>query len=108
LYGVLSYAVARRRPELGVRLALGAAPADLRRMVLRDGFEVVGAGTIAGMAAAFWANRLIQALLFDVGIFDPLTCAIVIVLLAGATLIACVVPAVRASRVDPIQALRSE
>ena len=108
LYGVLSYAVARRRPELGVRLALGAAPSDLRRIVLREGLEVVGPGTVAGLAAAFWANRLIQALLFDVGVFDPLTCVAVIALLAVSTFAACSVPAIRASRVNPIEALRAE
>jgi len=108
LYGVLSYAVARRTAELGVRVALGARPADLRGIVMKDAFQVITAGILAGLAAAYWANRLIQSLVFDVGLFDPLTCLAVIALLATSALTACALPALRASRIDPIRALRTE
>ena len=108
LYGVLAYAVARRTPELGLRVALGARPADLRQIVLRDAFYVTVGGVVAGLAGAYWANRLVRSLVFDVGLFDPITCVAVIVLLAVSAFAACSVPAIRASRVDPIEALRAE
>ena len=108
LYGVLSYTVAWRTSELGVRMALGARPADLRDLVLRDAFRMIAVGTLAGLGTAFWANRLIQTLLFDVSPFDAATCAIVIVALAGCALLACSLPAMRASHIDPIRALRAD
>jgi predicted permease len=108
LYGVLSYAVTRRMQELGVRVALGARPADLARIVLQDAFTVIVTGTIIGLGVAFWANRLIQSLLFQVGTFDPITGIAVVALLAGSALAACSLPAMRAARLDPSQALRAE
>ena len=108
LYGVLAYAVARRTPELGLRVALGARPSDIRRIVLRDALHVTVGGILAGLAAAYWANRLVQSLVFAVGLFDPITCIASVTLLAVSAFAACSVPAIRASRVDPIGALRSE
>jgi len=108
LYGVLAYAVARRTPELGLRVALGARPSDLRQIVLRDALYVTVGGVVAGLAGAYWANRLVRSLVFDVGLFDPITCVAVIALLGVSAFAACSVPAIRASRVDPIEALRSE
>jgi predicted permease len=108
LYGVLSYTVVRRLPELGVRAALGATPAGLRNLVLRDAVQIVAWGTFVGLGVAWWANRLIRSQLFDVGVFDPLACAIVIAVLGTSAIAACLLPAARASRIDPLHALRQE
>jgi ABC-type antimicrobial peptide transport system permease subunit len=108
IYGVLSYAVARRTREMGLRAALGAEPSDLRRLVVRDGMRVVLSGVLAGGAAALMATRLIQSLLFDVAASDPMTHAAVALSLAVAGFCACALPAWRASRVDPASALRTE
>jgi predicted permease len=108
LYGVLSYAVARRTAELGVRVALGAKPSDIRDVVLRDALQVIAAGMIAGLATAYWVNQLITSLVFEIGVFDPLTCGAAMVLLIVCAFVACALPAVRAARIDPIRALRAE
>jgi ABC-type antimicrobial peptide transport system permease subunit len=108
LYGVLSYTVGRRMQEFGVRLALGARPRDLTRMLMRDALKIVCAGTCVGIAIAFWANRLLQALLFEVNPADPVSSISVAVLLVAVALAACYVPALRASRIDPAGVLRSE
>jgi predicted permease len=108
LYGVLSFAVAGRTPEFGVRVALGATPANLRDIVLRDAIPVIAGGTVIGVAGAYWVNQLIKSLLFEVGVLDPFTGVVVAGLLIGSALAACSLPARRASRVDPIQALRAE
>jgi predicted permease len=108
VYGVLSYAVARRTREMGLRAALGAEASDLRRLVVRDGMRVVLSGVLAGVAAALMATRLIQSLLFDVAASDPVTHAAVAAGLAVAGFCACALPAWRASRVDPASALRTE
>jgi ABC-type antimicrobial peptide transport system permease subunit len=94
--------------EFGVRLALGARPRDLTRMLMRDALKIVCAGTCAGIAIAFWANRLLQALLFEVNPADPVSSISVAVLLVAVALAACYVPALRASRIDPAGVLRSE
>ncbi len=108
IFGVVAYSVERRRQELAIRLALGAELSDLRGMVLLQGMAPVLAGLCSGVVLAIWAGRLIESLLFGVGSFDPLTTAVVasVVVLIG--LAACYIPARRATRIDPVVALRQE
>ncbi len=108
LYGVLSYSVARRTQELGVRLALGARPSDLTRAVLRDALGVAVAGTGAGLVVALWASGLLRGLLFQVTTMDPGVALASAAVLLAATLTASYIPARRAGRVNPIAALRTE
>jgi putative ABC transport system permease protein len=108
LYGVVSYLVARRTREFGVRLALGASPADLRRLVLGRGLLLIGAGTLLGLAGALALFRLLNALLFGVSPFDPATYAAVAAGLVAVSVLALLVPAQRAARTAPVVALRDE
>ena len=108
LYGVMSFAIARRTHELGVRLAVGATPADLIRLIVGGGLRVMVAGTALGAAVAVAAARFIEVLLFGTSAVDPLTYAAAIAALVATTLIACYVPARRAARLDPVAALRCE
>jgi predicted permease len=108
IYGVLSYAVAQRNREFGVRMALGATAADVRGMVLRESGLSVLVGAGLGLAGAFAITRVMSGLLFGVSATDPTTLGGVIVVLALAALAASWVPAVRATRVDPMQAMRPE
>jgi predicted permease len=108
LYGVLSYAVARRTQEIGVRMALGARSTEVASLVLRDALGVVMAGVAAGVVAALGAGRLLRTLLFDVSVTDPATVVLALAVLAVVTLAAAYMPARRAARVDPMTALRSE
>jgi predicted permease len=108
VYGVLSYAVAQRRREIGIRLALGAQRSEVMRMFLRHGLALAGIGILAGMAAATLVTRAMTAILFGVGPLDPITYAAVPVILAFAILIATLMPASRAAAVDPALTLRIE
>jgi predicted permease len=108
LYGVLSYSVARRTQEFGVRLALGARPFDLTRDVLGDASRVVVAGAAIGLLAALWVSGLLDALLFEVSAFDPIVAMASAALLTAAALAASYVPARRAARVNPIAALKTD
>jgi len=108
LYGVLSYTVARRTQEIGVRMALGARPGDLTRMVIGDGSRVVLAGVAMGIAAAIGVGRLITTLLAGVSASDPIMLVGVGVALVSVSLAASYLPARRAARVNPIVALRTE
>ncbi|HEX7779604.1 MAG TPA: ABC transporter permease [Vicinamibacterales bacterium] len=108
LYGVLSYGVAQRTREIGVRVALGARRGEVAALVARDAVGVVGAGLLAGVIASFAAGRMLQTLLFEVSLADPATLALVLATLAVVTLVAVLVPARRAALVDPVVALRSE
>jgi putative ABC transport system permease protein len=108
VYGVMSYAVARRTQEVGIRMALGARRGQVLGMVLREGMRTIVVALIVGLAIAVAATRLLSSQLFGVSAVDPLTFAAVPVLLAVVALAACYLPARRASRVDPIVALRAD
>ena len=108
VYGVISYAASQRTHEIGIRLALGAQPAQILKMVFGQGLLIVGMGVLAGILAAGALGRLVGNLLFAVAPFDPLTYASASVLLAATELLACYIPARRATRVDPMVALRYE
>ena len=108
LYGVVSFSVGQRTPEIGVRMALGARPADILRMILGGTSRLVALGLAAGAALALGLTRFIEALLYDVNARDPLTYAVVAIVLALVALCAAWLPARRAARVDPITALRAE
>ena len=108
IYGVVSYTVAQRTNEIGIRVALGAHTADVYGMVLRQGLTPVVLGLVAGVAGALALGRLLTSLLFEVSPADPLTISAVIVALAAVAAFACTVPALRATRVDPMSALRYE
>ncbi|HYM25476.1 MAG TPA: ABC transporter permease, partial [Vicinamibacterales bacterium] len=108
IYGVLAYSVAQRMRELGIRLALGAQPASVFRMVVREGMRPVAAGGLIGLAAAFASGTLIKALLFGVAPIDPATYVGAVASLTITAAVACAVPAIRATRVDPLVALRDE
>lgn len=107
LFGLLSRTVHERRREIGVRIAVGARPADVLKIVVAEGGGLVLAGLVVGVPAAVVAARVIRSLLFGVQPFDPYSFALASVVLAGATLAAMILPAVRASRVDPVVTLRA-
>src|ERR1700733_10878366 len=106
IYGVLAYTVARQTREIGIRMALGANPGKVLRLVLGRGLRLAAAGTVIGVLAALLLTQLLNSLLFGVSATDPLTFAAVAGLLLGVALLACYVPARRAMRVDPMVALR--
>ncbi|HVT58985.1 MAG TPA: ABC transporter permease [Thermoanaerobaculia bacterium] len=106
VYGFVSYLVSQRTPEIGVRVALGAGAADVRRMVLRDALAVAAAGLAAGMMGAAALTRTLGSLLFEVRPLDPLTFALVPGLLAALVLLSSFLPAERAARIDPVKALQ--
>jgi predicted permease len=108
IYGVMSYAVTRRTNELGVRSALGASHWQIVGLVLRQGMGLAGAGLIVGLAASVMLTRFMGSLLYGVGAGDPLTLVAVTVVLGVVAMLACVVPAKRASTLDPVVALRCE
>jgi predicted lysophospholipase L1 biosynthesis ABC-type transport system permease subunit len=107
-YGVLSYMVAERRREIGIRMALGAAQRSVLREVMTQGLVLTGVGIVVGLAAAFGLNRLIASLLYGVQPTDPATIVGVVATIAVVALVACALPAWKASRVDPNIALRQE
>jgi putative ABC transport system permease protein len=108
IYGVMAYTVTQRRHEIGIRMALGAQPRDVLRMVVGHGMKLAGAGAAIGLAVALGVTRVMRALLYETSPTDPLTFAVVVALLVAVALLACIVPARRATRVDPLIALRYE
>jgi ABC-type antimicrobial peptide transport system permease subunit len=107
VFGVMSYAVTLRAREMGIRLALGASPGEVRGMIIRDGLKQALAGIALGIAGALWLTRLMDSMLFGVTPGDPLTLAIVAAILLLTALAACYLPARRATRADPLIVLRA-
>ncbi len=108
IYGVISYAVSQRTPEIGVRMALGARHADVSRMILRQGGIVTAFGIVAGLAVAIGLTRLMSSLLYGVSAADPVTYVLAAAGVGAVSLLACYIPARRAASVDPVEALRWE
>jgi putative ABC transport system permease protein len=108
IYGVIAYSVSQRTGEIGVRMALGATPSDMLRLIVGEGMKLALIGIVAGLLGGLALGRAVSSLLFGVPVRDPLTFTLVAVVLAGVALAACTIPALRASRVDPIAALRYE
>ena len=108
IYGVLSYTMSQRTHEMGIRVALGADARQVRRLVVGEGARLIGVSLVVGLVASLGAARLLQSQLFGVGPNDVVTFAVVSVVLAGVAVVACYLPARRASRVDPMTALRAE
>ena len=104
---MLGYTVSHRTREIGIRMALGARAADVRRLVLAEGGRLIGMGLVAGLAGAAVIGRLLRRFVFDVSALDPLTFVAIPAFLAVVALAACYFPARRASRVEPLVALRA-
>jgi predicted permease len=108
LYGVLAFSVSRRTQEIGIRMAMGAHAKDVLRMVLRQGMTQIGVGLVLGLALAAWLSRLLQIILYDVNPRDPMIFLGIVAVLLATGILASVVPARRATQVDPLVALRYE
>jgi putative ABC transport system permease protein len=106
LYGVMSYSVSSRTHEIGIRMTLGARPSDVLRLIYGQGSRLIGIGIAAGVVLALLVTRLMRALLFGISPSDPMTYAAVIIGLSGVALVACWIPARRALKTDPVEALR--
>ena len=108
LYGVKAYSVARRTREIGIRMALGAQPGMVLRMIMREGSIMLLSGVALGLLLAMATAKILSGILYQVGALDPIAFTVAPLLLAAAALIATWLPARRATHVDPIQALRTE
>ena len=108
IYGVMAYSVAQRTNEIGIRMALGAAQSAIFKLVVGQAMTLVAVSLLLGLIGAFAATRLLRSLLFGVGAWDPLTFAAIVLLLTVVAFLAAWLPARRASRVDPVIALRTE
>ncbi len=108
LYGVLSYGVVQRTNEMGIRVALGATRSDVLQLVVGEGIKLVGVGIGIGLAAAFLFTRLMESLLYGISSTDPVTFGVTGAFLAAVAILASYIPARRAGRIDPVDALRRE
>jgi putative ABC transport system permease protein len=108
VYGVMSYSVQQRKQELGVRMALGAQASHLRNLVIRQGMVLTLLGIVIGTGGAFWLTRFLASFLFAVNALDPIAFIATPVLLSAVALLAIWIPATRATRIDPMTALRLE
>ncbi len=108
IYGVMSYTVSQRRKETGVRLALGATSGDVMRLVIRDGMRLAVVGVVLGVGLALLSTRVLASMLFGVSPLDPLTFGSMALFLTGVGFLACMIPARRASRTDPMMAIRAD
>jgi putative ABC transport system permease protein len=108
LYGVIGYVVTQRTREIGVRIALGAMPASVGRMVLREGLSLAALGTATGLVGALALSRVLESILFEVDARDPLTFAAVPLVLLGVSALAAWLPARKAASISPMEALRAD
>jgi len=108
IYGVVAFLVGRRSREIGIRMALGARQGDVLRLVLQQGMKPVAIGSVAGLLGSVGASRLVASQLFGVSSSDPLTLMSIIALLVASALLACWLPARRATKVHPLEALRGD
>jgi ABC-type antimicrobial peptide transport system permease subunit len=108
IYAVLAYSVTQRTAEIGIRMALGATRSNVARLVLRQGMRVAAAGAALGLALTLAFGQVVESLLFKTPVRDPLTLIAVVLLLLGVSAVACLFPSWRATKVDPMVALRAE
>ena len=108
IYGVIGYMLAQRKREIGIRLALGAQPADVKKMFVFDGLALAAVGATGGLVAAIGLTRWIASLLYGIGPLDPPTYAVGLGVILAAALLASYLPARRAARIDPMETLRAE
>jgi ABC-type antimicrobial peptide transport system permease subunit len=108
IFAMMHYTVAQRTKEIGIRMAIGASRTNVVEMILREGLILAGVGVAIGLTGSLALSRLIRSLLFEVGPGDPITLSVVSVLLACLALLACYIPARRATRIDPMAALRCD
>ena len=108
IYGVMSYSVAQQTREIGIRIALGAQRRDVLRMTVKEGLKLVGVGLLIGLTSAFVLTRVMESLLFGISATDPITFGIICVVLLMVAALASYIPALRATTVDPMVALRAQ